>query len=88
MFRYLIISWLVVFVYVRFLRIRDPNLLGRALVPFGGLPVLGNVEAPLELEMLLLVVIHEARDGVVVAAGEHAAGGLLLLDCGGVNGWI
>jgi hypothetical protein len=38
--------------------------------------------------MLLLVVIHEARDGVVVAAGEHAAGGLLLLDCGGVNGWI
>ena len=44
------------------------------------LPVLGNVETPLEPEMLLLIVIHEARDGVVVATGEHAGGSLLLLD--------
>lgn len=36
------------------------------------LPLLGNVEAPFELEMLLLIVIHEARNGIVVAAGEHA----------------
>ena len=44
------------------------------------LPVLGDVEAPLELEMRLLVVIDEARIGGVVATGKHAAGGLLLGD--------
>ena len=38
----------------------------------GALPVLGDVEAPLELEVLLLVIIDEAGDGVVVATGEHA----------------
>ena len=43
-------------------------------------PVLSNVEAPLELEMSLLVVIDEARVGRVMAAGEHAAGGLFLGD--------
>jgi hypothetical protein len=35
--------------------------------------------------MLLLIVVHEARDGVVVTTGEHAAGGLLLLDWKCVN---
>ena len=44
------------------------------------LPFLGDVEAPLELEVLLLVVVNEAGDGVVVAAGEHAGWRLLLLD--------
>jgi hypothetical protein len=44
------------------------------------LPVLGDVEAPLELEMCLLVVIDEARVGRVMAAGKHAAGGLFLGD--------
>ena len=44
------------------------------------LPVLGNVEAPLELEMLLLVVVDKGRDGVVVAPEEHSGGGLLLGD--------
>ena len=36
------------------------------------LPILGNVKAPLKLEMLLLIVINKVGDGVVVAAGEHA----------------
>ena len=45
------------------------------------LPVLGNVEAPLELEMDLAIVIDEAGEGVVAAAGEHTGGGLLLGDC-------
>lgn len=44
------------------------------------LPVLGDVETPLELEMLLLIVVHEARDGVVVTTSKHAARCLLLLD--------
>ena len=49
------------------------------------LPILADVETPLELEVLLLVVVDKARDGVVVASGEHAGGSLLLLDCGGVS---
>ena len=54
------------------------------------LPVLGNVETPLKLEMLLLIVVHEAGDGVVVTTGEHAAGGLLLLDwkCVNIAFWL
>ena len=36
------------------------------------LPVLGDIEAPLELQMRLLVIIHEAGDGIVVTASEHA----------------
>lgn len=36
------------------------------------LPVLGNVEAPLKLEVGDLVVVDEAGDGVVVATGKHA----------------
>lgn len=44
------------------------------------LPILGNVEGPLELKMGLLVVVDKAGNGVVVAAGEHTRGRLLLLD--------
>lgn len=53
--------------------------------PVANLPVLGNVETPLEPEMLLLIIIHEAREGVVVSTGEHTGGGLLLLDLGMVS---
>ena len=45
-----------------------------------GLPVLADIEAPLEQEMGLLVIINEARDSVVVTAGEHAGGSIFLLD--------
>ncbi len=44
-------------------------------------PILGNIKAPLEQQVCLLIVIHEARDRVVVAAGQHARRSLLLLDC-------
>ena len=47
------------------------------------LPLLADVEAPLKREVRLLVVVDEAGDGVVVAAGEHAGRSLLLLDCWG-----
>ena len=45
-----------------------------------GLPVLADIEAPLEQEMGLLVIINESRDSVVVTAGEHAGGSIFLLD--------
>lgn len=45
------------------------------------LPVLGNVEGPLEGQMGLLVVVDEVGSGIVVAASQHARGGILLLDC-------
>ena len=44
------------------------------------LPVLGDVKAPLKVEMGLLVVVDKARNGIVVATGKHAGGGLFLLD--------
>lgn len=50
------------------------------------LPVLGNVEAPFKLEVLLPVVVDKAGNGIVVAAGEDAAGGFFLLDCRRVSG--
>lgn len=49
-----------------------------AMVP---LPILGNIEAPLELEVLLLVIVDKARDGIVMPTGQHSRGSLLLLDC-------
>jgi hypothetical protein len=49
------------------------------------LPVLGNVEGPLELEMVLLVVVDEARDGIVMASSKHARGCVFLLDYGGMS---
>jgi len=49
------------------------------------LPILGDVEAPIEPEVLLLVVVDEARGGIVVAASEHSLGGLFLVDCGAVT---
>jgi hypothetical protein len=45
------------------------------------LPVLGNVEAPLELEMLLLIVVNECRDRVIVTARKHSGRCVFLLDC-------
>lgn len=52
------------------------------------LPVLGDVETPLKLEMLLLIVVHEARDGVVVTTSKHAARCLLLLELLDVGGLL
>lgn len=49
--------------------------------PFIGLPFLGNVKAPLKAEMLLPVIIDEAGNGIVVAAGEYTRRGFLFLDC-------
>ena len=45
------------------------------------LPVLGNVKGPLELEMGVVVVIHELGDGVVVATGDHAGRSFFSIDC-------
>lgn len=45
-----------------------------------GSPVFRNVKAPLELEMDFLVVVHEARQGVVVASRKHSRGGFFLVD--------
>lgn len=44
------------------------------------LPLLGDVESPLKQEMGVVVVVEELGDGVVVAAGDHAGGSLLLVD--------
>ena len=44
------------------------------------LPVLGDVKAPLEREVSLLVVVNKAGQSVVVAAGKHATWGFLLVD--------
>lgn len=44
------------------------------------LPVLGNVERPLELEVSVVIVIDETGHGVVVTAGNHARRSLLLGD--------
>jgi hypothetical protein len=43
-------------------------------------PILCDVEAPLEPEVLLLVVVDEGGDGVVVAAGKEAGGCIFLVD--------
>lgn len=42
------------------------------------LPVLGNIERPLKLQVLVLVIIHEGGDGGVVTASEHASWSILL----------
>lgn len=46
------------------------------------LPILGNVERPLEQEVGVVVVVEELGHGVVVAAGQHAGGGFFGVDCG------
>lgn len=38
------------------------------------LPVLLDVERPLELEMGVVVVVDEFGHGIIVAAGQHAGG--------------
>jgi hypothetical protein len=45
------------------------------------LPVLGNVEAPFEFKVLLLVIIDEGGDCVVVATSQHARRRIFFLDC-------
>lgn len=35
------------------------------------LPILLDVERPLETKMLLLIIVHKARDGIVVATRHH-----------------
>jgi hypothetical protein len=42
------------------------------------LPVLSDVEGPFELEVGLFVIIYEGGDSSIVAAGEHAGGGIFL----------
>lgn len=44
------------------------------------LPVLGNVERPLEDQVVVVVVIEEAGDGVVVTPRQHTGGSFLLVD--------
>ena len=46
------------------------------------LPVLLDVERPLELQVLVLVVVGEHGGGLVVAAADHAGGRGLGLDWG------
>lgn len=53
---------------------------------YQSLPLLADIEAPFELEVLLLVVVDKGRDGVVVGAGHEALGGLLLGNCSCVRG--
>lgn len=38
------------------------------------LPILLDIEAPLELEVSGLVIVDKARHGLVVASAEHAGG--------------
>lgn len=44
------------------------------------LPVLRDVEGPVEVKMHFVIVIDELRFRVVVAASHHPRGGLLFLD--------
>lgn len=46
------------------------------------LPVLGDVEGPLELQVGVVVVVDELRHGVVVATSDHTRGGFLGVDWG------
>ncbi len=59
----------------------------RILVRGGrSLPVLSDIESPLELEMLLLIVVNEGAGGGVVATGEHAGRGVFFGDWKAVLG--
>jgi len=51
------------------------------LIPVLLIPVLLDVERPFELQMRLVVVVYEFRDGLVVPSAEHARGCRLWLDC-------
>lgn len=56
---------------------------GRSLdgVPeIGSLPVLGDFERPLELEVRDVVIVHKLGDGVVMSSGDHTRRSLLLVD--------
>ena len=45
------------------------------------LPVLANVERPLEFQMSVIVVVNKRRDSVVVPTGDHSGWSLLRVDC-------
>lgn len=47
---------------------------------FRCLPVLGDVEGPLEEEVSVVIIVEELGDSVVVAAGDPARGSFLLVD--------
>lgn len=49
------------------------------------LPVLLDVEGPVELQECVLVVVHEFGDGLVVTAADHAGGCGFGLDWGDVS---
>jgi len=53
----------------------DTNYIERSV------PVLLDVEGPLELQVDLVVIVDELGDGTVVAAAEHARGSGLGFDC-------
>lgn len=68
-------------------RYATPTLLSKVCQPWhlqlrheGNLPVLSDIERPLELQVSLLVVVNKGRDGVIVTASQHSRGGILLLD--------
>lgn len=44
------------------------------------LPILGDIERPLEQQVSVVIVVDELGDGIVVTAGKHAGGGLFLVD--------
>lgn len=44
------------------------------------LPILRDIKRPFELQMGVVVVIHEFRDRVVMATSYKSRGGLFLLD--------
>jgi hypothetical protein len=44
------------------------------------LPILSDIEAPLKLKVLLLVVIDKCGHSIVMTAGEHPRGGIFFLD--------
>jgi len=47
----------------------------------GSLPILLDFESPFELQVGLLVVVHELGDSVVFAPGQHAGRSGFRLDC-------
>jgi hypothetical protein len=44
-------------------------------------PVLCNIERPLELEMLVVVIVKELGDCFIVSSNHHTAWSLIFLNC-------
>jgi hypothetical protein len=51
-----------------------PSLFNACSVDLSSVPVLLDVERPLELQVGVVVIVDELGDGLVVAAAEHARG--------------